>query len=67
MVTIGSGAQRALSNIRLSRQACSLIVQNGDPSKPVIAKGRPVSPSRPGAGNCATTPPSRVSPKTTGA
>lgn len=40
MVTIGSGAQRKLPNIHLSRYACYLIVQNGDPSKPVIAAGQ---------------------------
>lgn len=40
MVTIGSGARRALSNVRLSRYACYLIVQNGDPAKPVIANGQ---------------------------
>ena len=40
MVTIGSGAQRAVPNIRLSRYACYLVVQNGDPSKPVIANGQ---------------------------
>ncbi len=40
MVEIGSGARRELPNIRLSRYACYLIVQNGDPSKPVIANGQ---------------------------
>ena len=40
MVSIGSGAQRELSNVHLSRYACYLIVQNGDPSKPVIANGQ---------------------------
>lgn len=40
MVEIGSGAQRKISDIRLSRYACYLIVQNGDPSKPVIANGQ---------------------------
>ena len=40
MVSIGSGAQRELPDIRLSRFACYLIVQNGDPSKPVIANGQ---------------------------
>ena len=40
MVGIGSGAQRKLSDIRLTRYACYLIVQNGDPSKPVIANGQ---------------------------
>jgi DNA-damage-inducible protein D len=40
MVFIGSGAQRSVDNIALSRYACYLIVQNGDPSKPVIAIGQ---------------------------
>jgi DNA-damage-inducible protein D len=40
MVDIGLGAQRKLEDIRLSRYACYLIVQNGDPSKPVIANGQ---------------------------
>ena len=40
MVGIGSGAMRELSNFRLSRYACYLIVQNGDPGKLVIANGQ---------------------------
>jgi DNA-damage-inducible protein D len=40
MVDIGSGAKRSLQDVQLSRYACYLIVQNGDPSKPVIAKGQ---------------------------
>jgi DNA-damage-inducible protein D len=40
MVEIGSGAKRQLPDVRLSRYACYLIVQNGDPSKPVIANGQ---------------------------
>ena len=40
MVEIGSGAKREIENIKLSRYACYLIVQNGDPSKPVIANGQ---------------------------
>ena len=40
MVDIGSGAQRQVDDVRLSRYACYLIVQNGDPSKPVIANGQ---------------------------
>ena len=40
MVDIGSGAQREVADLRLSRYACYLIVQNGDPSKPVIANGQ---------------------------
>ncbi len=40
MVTIGSGAQRSTENIKLSRYACYLIVQNADPSKEVVALGQ---------------------------
>jgi DNA-damage-inducible protein D len=40
MVEIGSGAKRTVADIRLSRYACYLIVQNGDPAKPVIATGQ---------------------------
>lgn len=40
MVTIGSGAQREVDDVRLSRYACYLVVQNGDPAKPVIANGQ---------------------------
>lgn len=40
MVEIGSGARREVADMRLSRYACYLIVQNGDPSKPVIANGQ---------------------------
>jgi DNA-damage-inducible protein D len=40
MVDLGSGAQREIEDVRLSRYACYLIVQNGDSSKPVIANGQ---------------------------
>lgn len=40
MVKIGSGAQRELTNVRSSRYACYLILQNGNPSKSVIANGQ---------------------------
>jgi DNA-damage-inducible protein D len=40
MVEVGSGARREISDVRLSRYACYLVVQNGDPSKPVIAAGQ---------------------------
>ncbi|HWD88629.1 MAG TPA: DNA damage-inducible protein D [Mucilaginibacter sp.] len=37
MVEVGSGAKRELENIALTRYACYLIAQNGDPAKPAIA------------------------------
>lgn len=40
MVDLGSGASREIEDYALSRYACYLIVQNGDPTKPVIAHGQ---------------------------
>ncbi len=40
MVKIGSGASRKIEDYQLSRYACYLVVQNGDPSKSVIANGQ---------------------------
>lgn len=37
MVLVGSGAERQLDNFHLSRYACYLIAQNGDPRKKEIA------------------------------
>ena len=37
MVDIGSGAERQIDDIALTRYACYLIAQNGDPSKDQIA------------------------------
>jgi DNA-damage-inducible protein D len=40
MVEIGSNTVRELLDYELSRYACYLIVQNGDPRKEVIALGQ---------------------------
>ena len=40
MVPLGSGAQREIDDIMLSRYACYLIVQNADPRKEVVALGQ---------------------------
>jgi len=40
MVQIGSGTERELDDVKLSRYACYLIVQNGDPRKEIIARGQ---------------------------
>lgn len=40
MVAIGSGAMREMPSVALSRYACYLIVQNADPSKPIVALGQ---------------------------
>ena len=40
MVKLGSGSERKISDYKLSRYACYLIVQNADPSKEVVALGQ---------------------------
>jgi len=40
MVETGSGAKREVNNIKLSRYACYLIVQNADPTKEIVAIGQ---------------------------
>lgn len=37
MVAVGSGAQREIEDVLLTRYACYLVAQNGDPQKPEIA------------------------------
>lgn len=40
MIELGKGGVREMESYALSRYACYLIVQNGDPRKPVIANGQ---------------------------
>lgn len=40
MVSIGSGAERKVEDIKLSRYACYLIMQNADPAKEIVALGQ---------------------------
>jgi DNA-damage-inducible protein D len=40
MIETGKGATREMSSFTLSRYACYLVVQNADPSKPIIAAGQ---------------------------
>jgi DNA-damage-inducible protein D len=40
MVDIGSGAQRGVEDWELSRYASYLVIQNADPSKPLVALGQ---------------------------
>lgn len=39
-VPIGSGAERWMESVKLSRYACYLIVQNADPKKEIVAQGQ---------------------------
>jgi DNA-damage-inducible protein D len=40
MIVIGKGGRRQVENVKLSRYACYLIVQNADPSKEIVAIGQ---------------------------
>ena len=40
MVSIGSGAERKMESVKLSRYACYLVVQNADPGKEIVALGQ---------------------------
>lgn len=40
MIATGKGARRQVEDVRLSRYACYLLVQNADPDKPIVALGQ---------------------------
>lgn len=40
MVAIGSGAERSVKTVLLSRYACYLAIQNADPKKEIVAQGQ---------------------------
>ncbi len=40
MVEIGSGAERKLKTVMMSRYACYLVIQNADPAKEIVAQGQ---------------------------
>ena len=40
MVSIGSGAQRPVRTVMMSRYACYLVIQNADPGKEIVAIGQ---------------------------
>ena len=40
MIATGKGAKRRVEDVHLSRYACYLLVQNADPSKPIVALGQ---------------------------
>lgn len=40
MIEVGKGARRKVVDVHLSRYACYLLVQNSDPSKPIVALGQ---------------------------
>lgn len=47
MIDLGKSARRKVADVRLSRYACYLIVQNGDPSRPGVRRFRTTPPSAP--------------------
>ncbi len=40
MIEIGKGGQRAVKTVIMSRYACYLVIQNADPTKPLVALGQ---------------------------
>lgn len=40
MINTGKGAKREIEDVHLTRYACYLLIQNADPSKPIVALGQ---------------------------
>ncbi|HEX6110239.1 MAG TPA: DNA damage-inducible protein D [Ktedonobacteraceae bacterium] len=40
MIEVGKGAHRKVEDVHLTRYACYLLVENADPSKPIVALGQ---------------------------
>ena len=40
MIIAGKGAERQVNNVKMSRYACYLAVQNADPGKPIVAQAQ---------------------------
>jgi DNA-damage-inducible protein D len=40
MIEVGKGARRKVQDVHLTRYACYLLVENADPSKPIVALGQ---------------------------
>jgi DNA-damage-inducible protein D len=40
MIEVGKGARRKVEDVHLTRYACYLLVENADPSKPIVALGQ---------------------------
>jgi DNA-damage-inducible protein D len=60
MVPLGSGAERAVKTVLLSRYACYLIVQNADPAKEIVALGQTYFAIQTAARNSLTRPPRKI-------